>query len=262
MEKLALETASPSLPFEHAIWSAFQPIVRLGDRVADPIAMEALARGPRGSQFAHPRAMFEAARQRGVVGHLDRVCIATALSAAVDAPRNLDIFLNVHPQTLHYDPGFPAFLIGTAMRHEIEPARLTLEVLEHARLEQVRDGRVLDALDLVRALGVRVAVDDVAGAVDALRASELRPDFIKLDAALLRDARYSLWTRDVLHTVVADAAVCGAEVIAEGVESEYDLVLAEEAGISLMQGFLLGAPQAATAFAKYERIDDAYRAVV
>ena len=252
METPANFDERPMLPFENAIRPVYQPIARLACDRVDTIGFEALARGPKGA-WARPLAMFEAARRTGMLEHLDRHCIALQLAAAADAPESLAIFVNVHPQTLRNDPGFPAFLVGTAMRYLVEPRRLVLEVLEHARGDQTDDRQLIAALNLLRGLGVRVAADDVAGVVDALGAGALRPDFLKLDASLLRDARHSLWARDILRMVADDAAASGAAVIAEGVETEGDMLLAEEAGITLVQGFYLGTPEPAVLPVSFER---------
>ena len=60
----------------------FQPIVDLG--TGEPVAFEALARGPAGSPLAMPDLLFAAARGAGRVHELDRLCQRRALESALD----------------------------------------------------------------------------------------------------------------------------------------------------------------------------------
>lgn len=232
------------LPFEQSLFAVFQPIASLAGSVATPVALEALARGPDGSPYALPREMFAVARAHRLVERLDLLCISAALAAAPAVPPHLGLFLNVHAQTLHHSLGFPAFLVNEARRHGIEPSRLTLEIIEHARLA-LHDADAIAVLQRLRGLGIRVAVDDVADMGEARRACVLMPDYFKLDASLVRESRDCDVTRGILHAVIAQAGRAGARVIAEGVETAQDAALVAEAGVTLVQGWLAGEPREA-----------------
>src|SRR4051794_1168062 len=81
----------------------FQPIVDLSGVSHEVVAVEALARGPKGTELESPAALFIAARRLGMVAHLDRLCIEAAIETAAQLPAHLEIFLNVHPSTLSQD---------------------------------------------------------------------------------------------------------------------------------------------------------------
>lgn len=222
----------------------FQPIVvvRAGGRRVI-VAVEALSRGPQGTAFESPVALFAAVRRSGLVAQLDRLCIETALDAARRLPAHLVVFLNVHPATLCLDSGFADFLAEAAERHGIAPSRLALEILEHSRVTDCQCRQLLSALQVVRGTGVRLAVDDVSGAhEDFRRALALRPEFLKVDAEVVRGARTDLASRALLRAIAAQAAGIGARVVAEGIEDQADLDVAATAGIELAQGHLLGRP--------------------
>jgi EAL domain-containing protein (putative c-di-GMP-specific phosphodiesterase class I) len=188
--------------------------------------------------------MFAAARQAGAVAHLDRACVRQAIEDAGAAGATACLFLNVHPVTLCDDFGFPSFLVSCAWKAGIAPERVTVEILEHARGGDRDPQLMLAALGVLRAVGVRIAVDDVCGADDARRAEVFEPDYLKLDAALLHDARHDLCARELMRAIVARA---GADrVIAEGVETAADLEIVGRAGIALAQGFFLARPAPVT----------------
>jgi len=65
----------------------FQPIVDLG--TGEPVAFEALARGPAGSPLAMPDLLFAAARGAGRVHELDRLCqLRSGCSSTSNPPQS------------------------------------------------------------------------------------------------------------------------------------------------------------------------------
>src|SRR6266853_5115636 len=168
------------------ITAHFQPIYRVRGDVMPPVAVESLARGTRSGAFGSPAVMFAAAREKGLVETLDCRCIRAAFEAAQSLSPDLDLFLNVHPRTLCLCSDFPAFLADEAARSGIALTRITLEVLEHARVADRQCCQLHASLEVLRDLGVRVAVDDVgAEPEEARRLLLFRPHYLKLDAGLV-----------------------------------------------------------------------------
>src|SRR5687767_11159490 len=85
---------------ERAIWTAYQPIVRLDTR--EVVGFEALSRGPAGTRWQDPLAMFAAARAIGRAGELDWICRAHAHRGAAVAGLHPEqvLFVNVEPSAL------------------------------------------------------------------------------------------------------------------------------------------------------------------
>jgi EAL domain-containing protein (putative c-di-GMP-specific phosphodiesterase class I) len=94
--------------------------------------------------------------------------------------------------------------------------------------------------------GVRLAVDDAgAGIANFSHLVELRPDFVKIDASLVRGVDTDLSRRALVVGFVHFAAAAGCLVIAEGIETEAERATVAELGVRLGQGFLLARPAAA-----------------
>jgi EAL domain-containing protein (putative c-di-GMP-specific phosphodiesterase class I) len=234
----------------HGLRSVFQPIVNLEGVRPRVIAVEALARGPRGTAVEMPASLFLAARRANRIAELDRRCIEVALLAAQDLPAHLDLFLNVHPSTLCSDWEFPAFLASAAADAGIAPSRLTMELLEHARVDRANCRQLRGALQVLRGLGVRLAVDDVSGSPDDLRrALSLEPDYLKVDAWVVRGSKEQPRQRALLHAITHESQRAGVRVIAEGIEDLHDMEAIVDAGIHLGQGYLLSRPAPVEAFA-------------
>lgn len=72
----------------------------------------------------------------------------------------------------------------------------------------------------------------------------LGPEFIKLDVTLTRAVNTDPLSEAMVRALCCFAEQTSASVIAEGVETEADLVAVRRLGIGLAQGYLLGRPLA------------------
>ncbi|GAA3221453.1 EAL domain-containing protein [Dactylosporangium siamense] len=213
----------------------FQPIVDLSTRAV--VGMEALARGPAGSVLEFPDRLFAAARDAGRFGELDMLCAERALELAVAAPVPPPLlFVNAEPAVLD-QPLSPRLieLVSAGL-----PFREVLEFTERA-LPSV-PGSMLRLVGAVQQWGNAIALDDVG--VDPMSLAflpVLEPEVIKLDMSLVRNPEAHT-TRAVAAVVRSEARRTGAVVIAEGVETEDDLVVARDLGAHWGQGWLFGRP--------------------
>lgn len=236
-----------------ALRTLFQPIVRCRDGSWSLHALECLTRGPSDSPYAEAGVLFAATRACHLEAKMDRACVTTALETAAHCGIKSPLFVNVSPVTLMSDGSFPDFLATTAAGNGVDWRRVTVEVIEQ---ERDCDAHALaPALRSLRALGVRVALDDF-GTLQTdsrpLESCQCRPDLVKLDGHLLREAAYKASTRQRIAALVEQARRNGLELVAEGVERESDLQLAACLGIELVQGFHVCRPLAGEFAARAE----------
>lgn len=216
--------------------AVFQPIVDLGTETV--VGYEALARGPDGSPFASPAALFPAAAEVGRTGELDWICRAAALRGARDAGLHAGhtLFLNAEPAA--FGAPCPPDLLdelgaGTHPRVVVELTERALAADPEAVLRTVED---------VRTLGWAVALDDVGAHPDSLAMLPfVRPDVVKLDMALIQRNTDAEVAR-VVTAVLAYAERTGAVVLAEGIEHDGHLAQARAVGAALAQGWAFGRP--------------------
>ena len=122
--------------------------------------------------------------------------------------------------------------------------RLVLELTEHAPGTGRRLERVAGRLALVRALGARVAIDDLGSGYSSLaRLLALPVDLVKLDRAALAAAARRPEALRLLQGLVGALAGAGLPAVVEGVEGLRDLRLARRLGAAYAQGFYLGRPE-------------------
>jgi EAL domain-containing protein (putative c-di-GMP-specific phosphodiesterase class I)/DNA-binding NarL/FixJ family response regulator len=210
----------------------FQPIVDVHTDTA--IGCEALAR------FTDQgRSVGQWLSDAATVGLVVPMELALARAALLEM-RNLDpglvMAVNVSPTT-----------IVSGRLHEIftgvDVSRVILELTEHAAVDDYPALRM--ALSRWRERGMRLAVDDAGGGYSSFaHIIELSPELIKLDASLVRDVHTSSHRKALVRAVISFADEMGVQVVAEGVETEPELVELRRLGVHMAQGFHLGRPRA------------------
>ena len=90
---------------------------------------------------------------------------------------------------------------------------------------------------------MRIAVDDAGSGYSSLaHILKLAPDFIKLDRELVSGIDLDPVRRALAASLVTFAADTGAEIVAEGVETEDELEVLRRLGVRYAQGYHLGRP--------------------
>jgi EAL domain-containing protein (putative c-di-GMP-specific phosphodiesterase class I) len=235
-------TVEIGLLAEAELWSAYQPIVRLADRAV--VAHEALLRGLVDGREVGGGDLFFVAEAAGWLARLDRIGRESAIAGAASWLGDAALFVNSHPAAVLRPDVCLASTEKALHDAGIEPDRLVLEVGE---VSAVADrGHLLAVLEHHRALGWRVAIDDVAaGWSSRSLLSAVRPDVVKLGKGLVQ-ALPDEGARTMVRSVVDVAHRIGALVVAEGVESEQVAEEVTDLGADLGQGWLFGRPVAPT----------------
>ena len=98
-------------------------------------------------------------------------------------------------------------------------------------------------LDALRAMGLRIALDDFGAGFSSLGALRRLPaDVVKFDRSLLPDGARSDAQARFYSNLVAAIRGLGFQVVAEGIETEAQRMLAANAGADLLQGYRIGRP--------------------
>lgn len=196
------------------------------------LGYEALMRGPRGTPYESPPLAFAMAATLDLLERLDCRCIELASTVACDGL----LFLNVHPRTIISSDTFWA-AVGSFAR---DPKSIVFEVVEHS---PARQDDLLRALLELRALGFRIAVDDLGeGSAGLRRLVEFAPDFAKIDRFFIDGIDRDPKRRAVVKGLVDMSGALSTRIIAEGVEREEERAVLADLGVTLAQGWLFGRP--------------------
>jgi len=230
----------------------YQPILRLSD--GSVTGVEALVR-----RF-HP--------ERGVVSpaefipHVERTALIRAVTIFVAADalrtarvirehgRHLGVSVNV-PYRAIDDPELAAGLEGLLTTSGVSPSDLTLEIVPTGPGAGGELNR--DVLARLRALGIRIAIDDFGRASSLAAVRTLPLDQIKIDASFVHGLGRSAADAAVVESLARLGHELGLEVVAEGVETRTSWDLAFELGCDLAQGFYSAAPSTREALLEWLR---------
>lgn len=215
------------------LWMAYQPIISRGQGGA--MAYEALLRTS-ADDVKGPGEMLELAEKTGRLHDLGRTIRASVASELPRLDPSIAAFVNLHPIDLEdpelYDVHSPL------ARHA---TRVVLEITERASVTQ--DGGLADRMRRLRALGYRIAVDDLGAGYSGLTTlARVQPEFVKLDASLVRDIDVSTVNQVVVTAVLELAAELESKVVAEAIETRGEFVTLADLGVDLMQGYLFARP--------------------
>ncbi len=221
-----------------AVRTLLQPVVDL--RTQAVVAHEALLRGPTGTALETPLALLSGARDAGLAAALDLAAVGAHLAHAAASFTSMrgQLFVNLEPSTLNADLEGVLYVLGR------RPPGLGLVVEFTERALAADPAGILAAARRLRGAGCAIALDDVGADPASLAFMPLlRPEVVKLDLELLRTVE-DIDTITVALAVRAYAERTGAEVVAEGIETEEDRLRALVLGATLGQGWLWGRPTA------------------
>lgn len=157
-----------------------------------------------------------------------------------------NVSVNVSPHQFT-DPGLTESVRRALHSTGLPPGRLLVEVTETSADQPVVEQRLAE----IRALGVRVAIDDFGAGYSSLgRLRNMPIDLVKLDRSFVRGLEGDdMRVRLIVRAAVVLAHGLGAKVVAEGIESEPQAAAAVDIGCDYLQGYLIDPPASARRFA-------------
>lgn len=239
LEAIKLSSIFRSIIRSGQIRMLFQPIYDF--KTGTVMAWEALARGPRGSEFESPTILFDFAEQFGQLFVLEQACRSKAMETVGALAPGQRLFLNIHPRTV-VDPTFaPGKTLELLQAYGLEPDNIVFEITERHSIKDFTSFH--KTLDHYRSQGFKIAVDDAGTGYSGLSTvAALKPDFIKVDMSLVRDVDKDPVRRALMETMVTLANRIGSEIIAEGIETKGEACALTEIGVHFGQGYFLSRP--------------------
>lgn len=225
----------------------YQPLVAL--RNDEVTGCEALLRWrhPQRGPIS-PGEFIPLAEDTGMIAQLGDWVLATACSEAVSWPKGVKVAVNVSPVQFR-SRTLPLSVAAALGSSGLAADRLELEITEAVLIDDV--GAARDALNQLRALGVRTALDDFGTGYSSLSYLQSFPfDKIKIDRCFINEIVDTDGSSSIVQAVVTIAASRRMITTAEGVETEIQRDRLRELGCTEMQGFLFSPPLPAEALRK------------
>ncbi|MCH4292863.1 EAL and GGDEF domain-containing protein [Shewanella sp. 3B26] len=239
MPAIDLQAELTKIIEKQSIEALFQPIFNIS--VGKVHGFEALSRGPAHSPLFAPVPLFKTAEHEGRLSELETLCRQIAACRFAERKLPGKLFINISPKAL-LDPDHPrGKTLAMLQQLGIPPSQVVIELSEQ---------HPADDIDLLKACllhyrnqGFLTAIDDLGAGYSGLRLwSELAPDYVKIDRHFIHDIDKHPVKQEFVRSIVELCQSLTCKVIAEGIETEAELQVLRQLGITYCQGFLLGLP--------------------
>jgi len=215
----------------------YQPII---DNATGKISKyETLMRLQEGDRVISPALFLDIAKKNRIYPKLTKRVVELAFETF--ASRNEEFSINLSVEDIQNSELIA--MLYHAIAAFPDKSRIVFELVESEGIENYEE--VKGFIDHVKAEGAKVAVDDFGtGYSNFEYLMRLNVDYIKIDAAMIKNIDHDENSQVVTQTIVQFAKRLGVKTIAEFVHSQsvYDKV--RELGVDYSQGYHLGAPKA------------------
>jgi diguanylate cyclase (GGDEF)-like protein len=162
--------------------------------------------------------------------------------------RGFRISVNVSTQQFK-EPGFAAIVRNALEESGLQPEYLELEITESSLVEDV--DTTVGTLRELKQLGVHLSIDDFGTGYSALSYLKFLPiDILKIDQSFVRSLTSYPADATITAAIVQMAQGLSLTTVAEGVETQEQLLLLGSFGCNRMQGYLFGRPVPPEIFVK------------
>lgn len=221
------------------ITTVFQPIICLKD--SSIIGYEALSRGPEGSALHFPDKLFQAAKEHNLTWELDHLCRIKALEKANSLRKDKYLFINVDPKIINDKKFSEGFTKEFLSEQNLSPENIIFEITEKTAIEDYNSFKKI--LSHYINQGYKIAIDDTGAGYSGLKTlCETRPHFIKIDMDLVQNINNDTFKQAILKTFVSLSEITGMKLIAEGIETEEELITLINIGVYAGQGYFIQRP--------------------
>jgi len=230
----------------------YQPQARARHKMKSDhvLGFEALARWTHPVRgFVPPGDFIPLAEESGLIVEMGEWILREACREAASWPKDLQISVNLSPaQFMHGD------LVGLVHSILIEtglaPGRLELEITEGVLIEDFDRG--LSLLRRLKALGVRIAMDDFGSGYSSLTYLQAFPfDKIKIDRAFVMNLGRNPQSAAIIRAMIGLGHGLNISIVAEGVETQEQLSFLADEACDQVQGYLLGKPAPIETYAEW-----------
>jgi diguanylate cyclase (GGDEF)-like protein len=217
----------------------YHPIVDI--RTNEIANVEALIRWRHPERGAiSPGDFIPLAEESGLINPIGEWVLRRACADAALWPPQFKVAANLSP--VQFRRGNLVEIISRILTGSgLSPQRLMLEITESVLMQGSSEN--LEILHQLRKLGISIVLDDFGTGYSSLSYLRLFPfDQIKIDRSFVSELSSNADCAAIVSAVASLGRSLQIDTVAEGVETEDQLVLARASGCTHAQGFLFGRP--------------------
>jgi diguanylate cyclase (GGDEF)-like protein/PAS domain S-box-containing protein len=223
----------------------YQPIVALENfRLR---GFEALVRWQHPERgFISPMDFIPIAEETGLIVQLGEVVLREACQQMQRwqkrFPLDVPLYVAVNLSSKQFSQSTLIDKVGMILKETgVNPHTVKLEITESLVMENI--DTATDMLRQLRALGIKLAIDDFGTGYSSLSYLHRFPiDTLKIDRSFVTRMSENNENTEIVRTIVVLAQNLGMDVVAEGVETNEQLVLLQKLGCENGQGYFFSKP--------------------
>ncbi|MDC0611406.1 ammonium transporter [Vibrio sp.] len=209
------------------------------------IGMEALCRwNHREEGMVSPAQFIPIAEESNLIIELGERVIDSACKQIRqwknDAIPVVPISINISGKQLT-SSGFIHYLQSKLEETDVDGRLLEIEITESVLVSDIE--RCISAMSSIRALGMRISIDDFGTGYSSLNYLKRLPiDVLKIDKSFVNECDVLMEDGKICSTIISLAHNLDLETVAEGVETQSQLMFLSENGCEYFQGYLFHRP--------------------
>ncbi len=229
----------------------YQPQIDL--RTGDLVGVEALVRWQHPEKgLLAPGAFIGLAEDTGLIRPLGDWVLDHACIQIKEWQRNGlgRLRLGVNLSFAQFQDDLVGNIRATLERHALDPDSLELELTESVLAQDIE--RTMRTIEGLGQLGVHLAIDDFGTGYSSLAyLRRFRLNRLKIDKSFIADLGSAEGAMAIVSAAIGLAHSLGLTVVAEGVETQYQIELLRAHGCDEAQGYYISRPLAPDAFERF-----------
>ena len=197
----------------------------------------------------YPDAFLPVVEQSGLMNAVTRLVLESAVMQLASwraAGLDISVAVNLSASDL-LDESLAERIAGLLAEHAVPATALELEITESVIM--IDPKRAREVLEALRALGLRIAVDDYGTGYCALAyLRDLPIDELKIDRSFIANVTTDRRSAAIVRSTIELAHALSLKVVAEGIEHEQALAALAAFGCDYAQGYHFSRPLPAEGF--------------
>jgi|GEM_PF-6301626 len=242
MKQMNMEMEIKNAINNYEFYNVYQPLYDPKNKKV--IGFESLIRWKKNGMVIGPNEFIPYAVNNSMILRLSELVIDSALKQIAllsnldDYPYFVTINLTVF-EMINYN--LISILKTKLDKYKVAAERVVLELTEDVFYEDI--GMLTEAMKKLKELGIRIAIDDFGKGFSSLSQIDKLPiDIIKIDMSFIRNLSSENFERSILPGIISIANTLDVLLIAEGVETQFQLEYLRNLEVDILQGFLVSKP--------------------
>jgi len=172
---------------------------------------------------------------------IERACRKLSIWASCIDAQHLSLSVNVSPLQF-IDPDFGRNVIGLVQEYSLQPGRLKFEITESIFIKDRDIVSVVKTMNLLVAAGITFSLDDFGTGYSSFSyLSKLPLAELKMDRRFIENIERKN-EQAIPQMIVGISKAMNLELVAEGIENQYQKDILIQMGATNFQGYLFGRP--------------------